>query len=217
MKFATVRLRFPDEPLSPAQAALARCDDVDLVQLRFGGTSVTGPRTYVFTLEGDPDEAAAALAATDGVIDHELVVEEDDYALAYLRAEASEVELAVHATFTQGGLVTTTPVTLYPDGTVVFRVLGDPDDLQAAVDEAGDRFAVHVERVGDYDRPPERVAAALTDRQREAVRAALDAGYYDVPRRATHEAVAAELDCAPATAAEHLQKAEAALVRSLFG
>jgi predicted DNA binding protein len=54
----------------------------------------------------------------------------------------------------------------------------------------------------------------LSDRQREAVRAALDIGYYDQPRGATHEDVAAALDCAPSTASEHLRKAEAELVRA---
>ena len=57
------------------------------------------------------------------------------------------------------------------------------------------------------------VDASLTARQRAAVRAALDLGYYDVPREADHEAVADAIDCAPSTAAEHLRKAEATLLR----
>jgi predicted DNA binding protein len=39
-------------------------------------------------------------------------------------------------------------------------------------------------------------------------------GYYETPREATHEDVAAELECAPNTATEHLQKGEAKLVAS---
>jgi len=50
----------------------------------------------------------------------------------------------------------------------------------------------------------------------EAVRAALSVGYYAVPREATHEDVAAVLDCAPSAVSEHLRKAESALVRSVF-
>lgn len=55
-------------------------------------------------------------------------------------------------------------------------------------------------------------ATTLSERQREALRAALELGYYDTPREATHADVAAELDCAPNTASEHLQKGEAKLV-----
>jgi len=56
-------------------------------------------------------------------------------------------------------------------------------------------------------------ADVLSDRQREAVLAALELGYHDQPRGATHEDVAATLDAAPSTASEHLRKAEAKLVR----
>jgi predicted DNA binding protein len=52
----------------------------------------------------------------------------------------------------------------------------------------------------------------VDDAQREALAAAAALGYYDQPRGATSEDVADELDCATATAAEHLRKAEATLV-----
>ncbi|MFC6975764.1 helix-turn-helix domain-containing protein [Halomicroarcula sp. GCM10025709] len=60
------------------------------------------------------------------------------------------------------------------------------------------------------------VETRLSDRQREAVEAALSLGYYDIPRTATHEAVADALDCAPSTAAEHLRKAESRVLHALF-
>jgi hypothetical protein len=40
--------------------------------------------------------------------------------------------------------------------------------------------------------------------------------YYDSPRRATGEDVAAVMDCAPSTAAKHLRKAESKLVTGLL-
>lgn len=54
----------------------------------------------------------------------------------------------------------------------------------------------------------------LSERQREAVTVAMELGYYEQPREATHEEIAAELGCAPNTASEHLQKAEAKLVEA---
>jgi predicted DNA binding protein len=54
----------------------------------------------------------------------------------------------------------------------------------------------------------------LSDRQREALEVAVELGYYDTPREATHTDIAAELDCAPNTASDHLQKGEAKLVRA---
>lgn len=48
------------------------------------------------------------------------------------------------------------------------------------------------------------------------IQAALSLGYYEVPRTASHEDVAEELDCAPSTAAEHLRKAEATVIETVF-
>ncbi len=56
----------------------------------------------------------------------------------------------------------------------------------------------------------------MTERQREALEAALSVGYYEVPREADHEAVADAIDCAPSTAAEHLRRGEANALRALF-
>jgi predicted DNA binding protein len=61
------------------------------------------------------------------------------------------------------------------------------------------------------------VETHLTERQREALTAAVTHGYYDIPREADHEDVAAAMDCAPSTASEHLRKAEAMVMTSLFG
>lgn len=52
----------------------------------------------------------------------------------------------------------------------------------------------------------------LTDRQREVLRAAFDAGYYDWPRGCTGEEVAADLGITSATFSEHIHAAE----RNLF-
>jgi predicted DNA binding protein len=56
----------------------------------------------------------------------------------------------------------------------------------------------------------------LTDRQREAVEAANDLGYYEIPREASQEDVAERIGCAASTAAEHLRKAETKLLRSIL-
>ena len=60
------------------------------------------------------------------------------------------------------------------------------------------------------------IEAHLTDRQREVAETAVELGYYDIPRSASQEDIAAELDCAPSTIAEHLRKAEARILRAQF-
>lgn len=56
----------------------------------------------------------------------------------------------------------------------------------------------------------------LTDRQREVLRTAFEAGYYDWPRGCTGEDVAAELGIASATFSEQIHAAERNLLGALF-
>jgi hypothetical protein len=163
MKFVRLRVDFHDDPFSPVHAALVEAESVERARLRFGGVA-TDPRTYVFSVSGASDAFAEALDARSAVVDHELVSDSDDSrAIVYVRAEPSDVELTIHSVLTADSLVTALPVDFYGDGSVVFRVLGENDDLQSAVADLGDLLSVSVERVADYDRPPERIDAGLTD------------------------------------------------------
>lgn len=56
----------------------------------------------------------------------------------------------------------------------------------------------------------------LTDRQREVLQAAFEEGYYEWPRKATGEAVAAKLGIASPTFSEHIKAAERKLISLLF-
>nr|WP_272904722.1 helix-turn-helix domain-containing protein [Halobacterium sp. TGN-42-S1] len=57
----------------------------------------------------------------------------------------------------------------------------------------------------------------MTDRQRDVVAVAVDLGYYEVPRTATLDDVAAEVGVASSTVSDHLRKAESAVMASLRG
>ena len=91
-------------------------------------------------------------------------------------------------------------------------LFGTDDELRTAVREVPDPVDVEVVRVGRLDSAAPAAGTGLTDRQRAAVDVALELGYYDVLRTASHEDVADALDCAPSTAAEHLRKAESRLL-----
>ncbi len=81
-----------------------------------------------------------------------------------------------------------------------YREVGISPDLERLGSYAGDR------------RPLDR----LTSRQREVLRTAFEDGYYDVPRGAGTEDIAAALELDPSTVAEHLQRAERNLLGELL-
>ncbi|MFD1599315.1 helix-turn-helix domain-containing protein [Halobellus rarus] len=60
------------------------------------------------------------------------------------------------------------------------------------------------------------LSTQLTEKQREVIQTAFEAGYYDWPREATGEDVAAELEIASATFSEQIHAAERKLLSALF-
>jgi predicted DNA binding protein len=93
------------------------------------------------------------------------------------------------------------------------------DDVQAIVGEFRERFDdVDIQRLV---RAPTGTSARdtvfvdrgqLTDRQLEVLETAYDAGYFERPRGATAQELAADLDIAPSTFTEHLLAAQRKLL-----
>jgi predicted DNA binding protein len=120
----------------------------------------------------------------------------------------------VEEALARAGLVVRRPL-VYRDGRIHGHVVGDSGALQAVLDEAPDAMDVTLEEVGRFPSARANPASDLSDRQWEALETAVDLGYYNQPRATTHEEIAAELGCAPNTASEHLQKAEAKLINAV--
>jgi predicted DNA binding protein len=85
---------------------------------------------------------------------------------------------------------------------------GPQDAIAGAVDGyEADGASPELRRLAGYD-GDDHPLGELTARQRAVVETAYDLGYDEVPRAASSEAVAVELDLDPSTAAERLQRAE---------
>ena len=82
------------------------------------------------------------------------------------------------------------------------------EDLRAIIDGFRDVGTVTLGNVSEFGGSAPR----LTDRQRDVVRHALEAGYFEWPRRATSDEIAAEMGISRATFLEHLRKGEAKLL-----
>ncbi|MDS0260278.1 helix-turn-helix domain-containing protein [Haloarcula sp. S1CR25-12] len=173
--------------------------------------------TLLYTVDGDPTTVAERATDTDGIESVELseTTRGRTYVLVVMRPLETPLFAAIHRASTQAGLVVRKPI-VYRDGTMAARVVGDAAALQRALDAAPDGVDVRIDEIGRLRAGADGPVASLSDRQREAVAAAVELGYYNQPRGATHEDVAAELDCAPPTASDHLQKAEANIVRAVM-
>ena len=211
MKQADVRVTPPAGETIPVHRAAVSADGVGDAVLLSGGTDLADP-TELFSIEGSPEAVRSALDAEPGVRSIDVLSAVEGTTYVYVREQGDERGIA--DALTTGTLVVTLPIRFRADGAVEISLLGSGADLRealAVVREAADVTVLAV-REGWSDSP-----AALTDRQREVLAAAYEAGYYDYPRRATQDEVASTLGISGSTVAEHLRHAEAALVAAALG
>jgi len=151
------------------------------------------------------------LGAVDSIESSTLVGASDG---TYGFVSQSEYELAdaILDIVSAARLIFLPPVTFLENGNVRFEAVGESAALSEFYAGLSRLLETGIVRVQEYRRSGS--AARLTDRQRAALEAAVEVGYYAVPRTGDTEAVAAELDCEPSTAGELIRRAEAAVITS---
>ncbi|MFB6143307.1 MAG: helix-turn-helix domain-containing protein [Halorientalis sp.] len=167
-------------------------------------------------VEGDVATFESAVADVPQVIDHTVEPAGEGACYAYIHDELTGPARDLWTAVTDSGVVVVPPIVYHEDGTVTLSAFGPAAVIQGTIEAIEPPVEVTVEEVGGLAGIGPAAESRLSDRQRAALEAALEVGYYEIPREAGHEAVAAAIDCAPSTAAEHLRKAEARLVRSVL-
>ncbi|WP_336135754.1 helix-turn-helix domain-containing protein [Natronomonas amylolytica] len=216
MKSLRCTLRFEEAAMHPVHRRLTTDDALVSDQLLHSHRASDGPDTLLFYVEGDHEAFVDALEATERIVDYRVTQLGDDACYAYVREDSTEFDARLEDAFERPGLLVVPPVEFRSDGTARLTAVGEPDALQAALENVPAEAKIDVDRIGDYNDPPSTADATLTDRQREAAAAAFELGYYDVPREGSVQEVAERLDCAPGTASEHLRKVEQQAVAALL-
>jgi predicted DNA binding protein len=216
MKYLRCVLRFPESVIHPVHRFIGEHDAVVKDQLLHGNTMGDDWDTFLFYVEGDSEAYASALAATPQIHEYEIIrIDSEDSFYAYVTQEANEIDEQLFDTFSRSGVIVVPPVDFLSDGTARLTIVGESDALQSSLAAVPDEIQLDVERVGEYDGTQATFDPELTDRQLEAVAAAVETGYYAVPRRGTITEISDELGCASGTASEHLRKAEQKVMESL--
>lgn len=116
------------------------------------------------------------------------------------------------------------PPLRYEQGAKFCRVLAlDPDNLTRFYQDIQESFRVTVKSKREIDAIAQdrpllsltSTSSGLSDRQREALIEAYEAGYYAIPRRTTTEELAGVLGIDRRTFEEHLRRAENKLIERL--
>lgn len=90
------------------------------------------------------------------------------------------------------------------------------DFFDALGEEVGDCAGMEMLRLADVDPDPEDGEGALPREQREALRAAVDAGYYETPRQVELSELAEDLEIPRSTLSYRLRRAEAELATTFL-
>lgn len=174
-----------------------------------------------FNVTGADPARIEALANGHGSVDASLLAEYDDGGLfefvvagncpAHRLAELGALPRTVEGVEGRGRIVAEIPQS-YDAPSVVGTFLEENPEATLA----GKREKDAVEPLFAESAFRQALQTALTDRQREVLETAFEAGYYDWPRECTGEDVAAQLDISSATFAEHVRAAERNLLTALF-
>jgi len=216
VKYLDATLDLPPDLRHPMEEFLRNSGAIDRVEL-LAWNLTRGATEYLLAyVEGEIDRYRDRIEAVDSVRDTTLTPVTGESFYAYVCQETREADERWRREFDRRNLVVVPPIVYDGDGTG-FTLVGAPEDLRTLLDDLPDAIDVTVEEVGDYDRRHATVASDVTDRQFEAVSAAVEVGYYAVPREAGLGDVAGELGCAESTASNLLRKAEASVMRRVVG
>lgn len=198
--------------------------------VRFDGTHIV-----LYHLTGDQEVVDATLARRDDVLDWEIVSvtreettppntttrdeetapSDGDGLHAFIHLDRSAVTDRLVDLAHDCGLIIDPPIT-FADESLRVTVVGTETSLQHLLQSFPETIECSVHAAGKYDPDGTDLLSRLTTRQFEVLETAVDHGYYEILRRATHRELAGILGCAPSTVDEHLRKAESTIVRQLF-
>lgn len=213
MRYATVVISPDGEGFHPADAALADEPSVERRAISQVTLLDDGTAVLLYRLRGDPQRAEAILRECPGVLDAEVTGGSDG--LAYIHIDANDTVEALLGILRVNEIVIDPPIDCLPDGAVRVTLVGRSDAIRRAVDAVPGHLTTSLESLGDYQPENSQLVARLTDRQREILEAAVELGYYEVPRRATHDEIAAEVGLSAGTVGEHLRKVEGRVLSTL--
>jgi predicted DNA binding protein len=213
MRYATVSLTPDDGGFHPVDRSLAtapavRRESIQQVNLLDDGTAV-----MLYALRGDMDHAAELIADHEGIIDFEVSGGGEGLAYAHFRPNKRTRALLdiVHS----NEIILKTPVECTDGGGIRVTILGDGGVIQRALGDIPEKLTLTLDRMGDYHADTGELFSSLTERQQEILEAAVELGYYEVPRRTTHEAIADEVALSAGTVGEHLRKVEGRVLSAL--
>lgn len=184
--------------------------DITWVELLEDGTAILIAKAW-----GDEKQYREILRESSYVLEF-TVTSGEDWWYSYTHFELTDTTREMLATKYESGLVMEMPITVGDDGAMEVTLVGPEEAFRQGFegpDSTDHDFEIL--ETGPYHPDLNDLYVSLTERQREVLDIALELGYYEAPREATHEDIARAVDISPSTVGEHLQKIEACVLGQL--
>jgi len=219
MRSLSLRLRFTDQTVHPMHAFISEDDRYGPTRLLQWNLTSPDMSLMVFQIAGPEGPYTAKLDETASIQSYESVsvaAGADQFTLFVRDAIAANTR-SIFDGYEEGDIVVVPPVVFNTDYSAEIQFIGPNNALQEMLDRFPDGIDVEIRQVSNGGTTQNSPIEQLTARQRRVIAAASHVGYYDEPRDATLEDVAAEVDLATGTVGEHIRKAEATLVEHALG
>ena len=216
-------MKYLELDLSPTKRAVHPIDEfvaghgaISREALLHVDSRADGTTVLLYRVVGDGDAFENALDNQPTIHDFEVVDIAGRGYHAFIQADSTTHGNALLDIAHQHALIIDTPLEFLEEG-LRAKLVGTQENLRSALGAIPEGLEFSVGDAGTYVPGSEDLLSPLTDRQLEVFETAIEEGYYDVPRRATHKDIADNLGCAPSTVDEHLRKAESRVLRTLVG
>ena len=209
MRYLTVRVRPTDEgAFHPLGEQLADEPSIRREAIRSIETLSDGTVLLFAEGSGDRNRYEELMENSEFVVDYLVSGEERWTAVSQLKPTETLQRMLERQR--ELDLIIETPIHFNGDGSLRVTYLGTDPTFRELVrqGEEGLSLGFEVVETGEYDPEKTSFTRSLTARQREVLEAAVEVGYYRVPRESTLDDVAAVLGIAPTTAGDHLRKVE---------
>ncbi|SER19118.1 helix-turn-helix domain-containing protein [Natrinema salaciae] len=217
MRYVRLELTPPAGAVHPVGRRLATEPGLERAELIYVDSFPDGTGILLYRLRGSAENVGSRLEEHPLVLEWDLFEGTGTDVYCYLSVDSGEPASTLMSLVGRDGLIVETPIEFIGSDSLRLTVAGKEELIQHAYQEIPDDFDDEIIKTGEYDPTCKWSILDLTTRQQEVLRTAVEIGYYDVPKRATHQDIANELDCATSTVDEHLRKAESSVFLSLLG
>jgi predicted DNA binding protein len=183
--------------------------EFDAVRLVTHGSDRVVPLLWV--MNADPAAAYEAMDEDPTTADVQLVTHRNHDSLFHLHWTA-RIQFVTHVLVEENGAILRAHGT---DDTWTFRILFPDRDAVSSTYDACEEFDIDIERICHLDDAPSLGGSHLTEEQFVTIRAALNEGYYTVPRGAKLEELAAELGVSHQALSERLRRGHRTLIEAI--